>query len=729
MVDKEIYLGNTVRRSQTDNVQGSYVEIDGENFYRIGGYDQMDDFFISVVSDSNHWMFISTRGGLTAGRVNSESALFPYYSDDKVSDGSPYTGSRTLLLVTTTQRTSLWEPFSESLAGIYDITRNLYKNILGDKLIFEEINHDLNMSFRYAWRTSDRFGFVKTSKLTNLNSTHVEVEILDGIENIIPYGVESAVQNELSCLVDAYKKHELDQNSGLAVYSMSSILVDRAEPSEALSVTSAWSEGLPHVTTLLSSDQLNCFRQGLKVEQESDIRGRRGAYFVNSMVHLLAGEARQWNIVAEVNQGPAKIRDLIAYINENQQISADIDEDIALGSKNLARIVGTSDGFQVTEDRLSANHHFANVLFNVMRGGLFADNYWLPKEDLAEFIRVTNKEVSERCSLLLEGLGQRIHYSDLIEAAERTKDLDIKRLCYEYLPLSFSRRHGDPSRPWNKFNIEVKKDDGSELLNYEGNWRDIFQNWEALSLSIPNFVESMICKFVNASTADGYNPYRITKNGIDWEKPDPSDPWANIGYWGDHQIIYLLKFLELSKSYHPGTLKNFLTADLFCYANVPYRIKAYEDLLVDPHNTIDFDETADRLIQQRVASTGSDGRLLWDTSGSVYKVNLTEKLLVTMLAKLSNFVPEAGIWMNTQRPEWNDANNALVGFGVSMVTLYYTRRFQQYLRDLFSEVTFEQVVVSAEVVSLLDNVEATFNTHRHLLQGGFNDSQRKSMLD
>ena len=65
----------------------------------------------------------------------------------------------------------------------------------------------------------------------------------------------------------------------------------------------------------------------------------------------------------------------------------------------------------------------------------------------------------------------------------------------------------------------MKKDDGSQLLNYEGNWRDIFQNWEALSLSIPNYVESMICKFVNATTADGYNPYRITKAGIDWEKP------------------------------------------------------------------------------------------------------------------------------------------------------------------------------------------------------------------
>ena len=47
----------------------------------------------------------------------------------------------------------------------------------------------------------------------------------------------------------------------------------------------------------------------------------------------------------------------------------------------------------------------------------------------------------------------------------------------------------------------------------------------------------------DANTADGYNPCRITKSGIDWERPELKDPWANIGYWGDHQIIYLSKFL------------------------------------------------------------------------------------------------------------------------------------------------------------------------------------------
>ena len=58
---------------------------------------------------------------------------------------------------------------------------------------------------------------------------------------------------------------------------------------------------------------------------------------------------------------------------------------------------------------------------------------------------------------------------------------ELVRLSYAYLPLTFSRRHGDPSRPWNRFAINIKKDDGSLRLDYEGNWRDIFQNWEALA--------------------------------------------------------------------------------------------------------------------------------------------------------------------------------------------------------------------------------------------------------
>jgi hypothetical protein len=57
---------------------------------------------------------------------------------------------------------------------------------------------------------------------------------------------------------------------------------------------------------------------------------------------------------------------------------------------------------------------------------------------------------------------------------------------------------------------------------------------------------------------------------------------------------------------------------------------------------------------------------------------------VPLLAKLGNFVLGGGIWLNTQRPEWNDANNALVGHGLSMVTLYYMRRYVRFLQQLIA---------------------------------------------
>ncbi len=147
----------------------------------------------------------------------------------------------------------------------------------------------------------------------------------------------------------------------------------------------------------------------------------------------------------------------------------------------------------------------------------------------------------QRNQALLDGLPDTLNLAALLSMVWDHGDAQLIRLSYEYLPITFGRRHGDPSRPWNQFAIRLKDEHGNRLLSYEGNWRDIFQNWEALAFSYPEFVENIIAKFVNASTIDGYNPYRITKEGIDWEVEEPDDPWSYIGYWGDHQIIYLQK--------------------------------------------------------------------------------------------------------------------------------------------------------------------------------------------
>ncbi|MEO1051385.1 MAG: hypothetical protein AAFX87_12220 [Bacteroidota bacterium] len=705
------------------------VNIDGEDYFMISNCEEMRPFFMSIVSDSNHWMFIGSNGGLSAGRKNSEFSLFPYYTDDKIIESAEITGSKSIFLAKKDGKDHVWEPFSIRYASHYHISRNLYKNVYGNKIMFEEVNHDLKLSFRYQWNSSNGYGFVKKSKLANFGEQEIDITLLDGLQNILPLGVGSALQNAQSNLVDAYKRSELDKESGLGVFALSAIIVDKAEPSEALKANVAWSCGLNNPKYLLSSFQLDRFRHGTPLEQEEDVKAEKGAYFVYEQTALLPGQTKDWMIVANVNQNMAGITQLTEAIKNDDRIADKVNEDIELGTERLIGLTAASDGLQLSQDKFRDTRHFSNTLFNIMRGGIFDSNYEIEKTDFTEYIAQANKEVARSCAEVIDQLPEVFSLAKLKEISTATDSKAFRRLCLEYLPLKFSRRHGDPSRPWNRFSINTHDENGAKILDYEGNWRDIFQNWEALAHSYPEFIEGMIFRFLNASTFDGYNPYRITKNGIDWEKIEPDDPWSYIGYWGDHQIIYLLKFLEFAEDRFPGHLESYFNEELFVYANVPYRIKPYDQLLINPKDTIDFDQAVDDAIGGQSAAIGADSVLLKDNSGAVVQVNFVEKILATVLAKMSNFIPEGGIWMNTQRPEWNDANNALVGNGVSMVTLYYLTRFLKFSNRLFSNVNTSSIAVSSELKSFFDQVNSTLEAHKGLLSGSINDQDRKHVLD
>ncbi|WP_240686676.1 hypothetical protein [Algoriphagus formosus] len=686
-------------------------------------------FFMSIISPYNHWLFIGSNGGLSAGRKDPENALFPYYTDDKIIESSEITGSKSIIRVQKNNQTHVWEPFSIHFANEYRLKRNLYKSVFGNKILFEEENLDLELCFRYEWTTSDNYGFVKSSSISNSGKSTLNISILDGIQNIMPYGVGSALQTMRSNLVDAYKRNELDLESGIGIFALSAIIVDKAEPSEALKANIAWSLGLENAKRLLSSSQLKSFREGFSIQEENDIKAQRGAYFVNFDSELHPGDSKEWMILADINQNISQIRALAKEIKTEPNLIKKVKADIQRGTEELIKLDAASDGLQLTADSLKDTRHFANVMFNIMRGGIFDKNYQIEKEDLKNSIQNANREVFLKQKSKIDSLPEIFSFAQLKELAENSGDSHFERLCLEYLPLKFSRRHGDPSRPWNNFSINTRNEDGSKVLDYAGNWRDIFQNWEALALAYPDFIESMILKFLNASTFDGYNPYRITKNGIDWERIEADDPWSYIGYWGDHQIIYLLKFLEFAENYAPGRLVKFFKEDFFVYANVPYKIKAYNEILKNPKDTIDFDHQLDQQIQKRWTSIGSDAALLQDQSGGIYQVNFIEKILATVLAKVSNFIPEGGIWMNTQRPEWNDANNALVGNGVSMVTLYYLRRFLNFFTQILKQSTEKEIPVSEELLTFFKETLSTLNSHQHLLSGSFSGKDRKNVLD
>ena len=690
-------------------VNGKYINIDGEKFYEIRNYDHMQPFFISLASDTDLWMYLSSTGGLTCGRRSPDFALFPYYTDDKITQNYTFTGARTLVRVIKEGKAFVWEPFSVNNEALYNIERRICKSVTGNTILFEETNRTCGLLFRYIWQHADRFGWVRRAYIENIALQPQEFEIIDGLQNILPSGVNRQTQNVYSTLVDGYKKIEQIHGTMLALYRMEAIMVDKAEPSESLTCNTIYSIDAEDFALLTSSMQLDAFRHGAAIHPEPESKGVQGAYLLYKTLTLEPAKSQSWLFVMDVEKDACDIHTMLQEIDspDHKQLVLNA---LCATTANIRVIVAHNDGVQSTGDEAQDARHFANVLFNTMRGGYYADDYIIHTADFAHHIRTFNTALYEQYKPLFDSLPEQLRRSDLESRIIDCMDHQLHRLFMEYLPLTFSRRHGDPSRPWNSFDIRVRDKQGNPLIAYQGNWRDIFQNWEALSASYPDYTNGIIAKFLNATTADGYNPYRITSEGIDWEVINPDDPWSNIGYWGDHQIIYLSKLLELSRQHDPQALIDMLAMREFAFAAVPYRIKSYDEIVANPKDTIRFDQAEHERIIELVKTYGQDAKLLLDKNNRPLLVTGAEKLLITLFAKLSNHIPGAGIWMNTLRPEWNDANNALVGNGASVVTVCYLYRYMQLLRQLFTEAGDATYAVHAEVVKLiLDMTQAFIN--------------------
>ena len=279
------------------NTKGYFTTLDGEQFYKIENYDHMDDFFMTITSASDIWNFCWSQGGITAGRIDCDHSIFPYYTADKVSDAKSYTGSYTAIRVIQGEAAHIWEPFaslsaSPALRQIAEknISRNIYKNTAGTEVWFEEINEELKLSFRYCWTSSPEYGLVKKSVITNLSDKAVTVKVLDGCRNILPACVTADFQNNNSVLLDAYKKTDLDQESRLALFAVSSIVTDKAEPSEGLFANVSWFNTNDQL--LLNPEAPSEFAEKGSVTPVNVIKGKRPAAYICREVQIPGSSPR-----------------------------------------------------------------------------------------------------------------------------------------------------------------------------------------------------------------------------------------------------------------------------------------------------------------------------------------------------------------------------------------------------------------------------------------------------
>ncbi len=237
--------------------------------------------------------------------------------------------------------------------------------------------------------------------------------------------------------------------------------------------------------------------------------------------------------------------------------------------------------------------------------------------DLQSYLHDQNQIVAARHASWLSKLPGSIGLTQLLQAALEQGDPQLTRLLRGYLPLTFSRRHGDPSRPWNWYSIRVH-DDGDPVYGYEGNWRDIFQNWEALGVSYPGYLPQFISVFLNASTADGYNPYRITRRASTGRSRTRTIRGATSATGATTRSSIWLDLLEAYERHQPGALRARVRLNGSTHTPMSRTGSVASTTSWPTHGTPSRSiARVTRLLLESGRELGADGRLVRDDDGQV----------------------------------------------------------------------------------------------------------------
>jgi len=161
MLDTAMSAVQTPTRDSHE-VRGRFVRDERGELYQIDGVERMRPFLVPLVSDSTLWAYFSSVGGVSAGRVSPECALFGYETDDRVHASDRVSGAVTAVL--TPGAESWWFPFTRN--GPRAVRRSIAKCGACERLVLTEREETLGVTACVEWSISDGHGLVRESSLT-----------------------------------------------------------------------------------------------------------------------------------------------------------------------------------------------------------------------------------------------------------------------------------------------------------------------------------------------------------------------------------------------------------------------------------------------------------------------------------------------------------------------------------------------------------------------------------
>ena len=657
------------------------------------------------------WVFYVNRGqGICSfGVEDKDHPIFEFQSANKAYQTTSLIGFRTFMNGMRDGKMWSCEAFSPWKDEIVD--RKMFIGM--NEFEVQEVNQALGIQINVLYFLLPNLpfsGLVRRIEVQNIGGSSLKLEVLDGLPEVIPYGINNDFLKNMGRTIEAW------------------MCVDHLEEDLPFYRLKATPGDTTAVETIQDGNFALSFNEGRLLAAFADPKVVFGLDTGCSDSHQFHDQGLQGLLAAEqITEGHG----MCAFFGGSLQMAPG-------ETKTLTSLFGTAK---------------SHALIQGFHQEIMADGFIDAKLEEARNLAVdlTDKVRTESGNQAFNGFCRQSFLDNLIRGGTPI------RLGDEKIYHVYSRKHGDIERDYNYFVLPPKY-----YSQGNGNYRDINQNRRNDVFFVPEAGIVNIWLFMSLIQADGYNPLVI--NGITYsiavdqipellahvKEPGllekimgkPFSPGELVqaamaaglsisveeflhqviavsetkiqaehgeGYWIDHWT-YNLDLIEAYLAVFPDRLEDLLfhSKPLPFYDN-DHVVQPRRERYVLQHGKPRQSNAVVRDADKAALIASREGDPHWARAdhgrGDIFTLPLVSKLALLALIKFASRDPSGmGIEMEAGKPGWYDALNGLPGlFGSSMPETCELLRLVNFLKDVFEDSSYK-LGLPLEAKTLLDAV-------------------------
>jgi hypothetical protein len=702
------------------NPQGEFV-IENYNFAK-----PFANFFPGIAGKYGipMWVFYVNRGqAITSlGTKDKDHSILEFFPANKAWQLVSLQGFRTFIKLASGKKNILYEPFHNGFISLgFNLANRMKITAYGLTLEEDNLSLGLKVKVEYFNIPNDSYaGLARVVTVKNLSRADKSLQMLDGLPQIVPYGVSNLFLKKLGRTIEAWMNVE-NLDKGVPFYKLD---VDPTDRPEVIHIKEGnfylgfhYDKAKAKIVKPIVDPQC-IFGPVTDFSCPYRFLDRRNFQYPQKQIVKSKTPSALSLLNLELSGGEEKIfYSLVGYMRNLETLNSSIPKITKPGYLTRKQAENKTTIEELQQDIATES---SSREFNLYAGQTYLDN-------------------------IIRG-----GYPTLFESESG------KSVFYLY-----SRKHGDLERDYNKFQLQP-----TYFSQGNGNYRDMNQNRRCDVWFNPKIKDENLITFFNLLQADGFNPLVVKGLSFickDGAKPEtilkdlveekyiaqiipclnrPFTPGELIlfieekriklktsydeflgrlisycqkvqeaehgeGFWTDHWS-YNLDLLESYLGVYPEELKETLfEKKVFTFFDNSETVKPRQEKYL-------LKDGAVRQLHAVAPDSGKKEMIRKKTSephlvktqyglGETYQTTLLNKLLCLLANKLASLDPfGVGIEMEADRPNWFDALNGLPALsGSSSCETFELKRLIKFTKDALEKTKVEKVKVTEEIYNFL----------------------------